>query len=80
MLRHPFSGAGKPEPLGGNLSGWWSGRINQEHRLVYRWRGAARTTRCKWRSVGIIIEGAGTNEFGEFSNSHVILTVILCLF
>lgn len=34
--RHPFKGTGKPEPLGGNLSGWWSRRTNQEHRLVYR--------------------------------------------
>ncbi|WP_156680213.1 Txe/YoeB family addiction module toxin [Sphingomonas profundi] len=34
--RHPFRGTGKPEPLGGNLTGWWSRRINQEHRLVYR--------------------------------------------
>jgi toxin YoeB len=34
--RHPFKGTGKPEPLGGNLSGWWSRRISQEHRLVYR--------------------------------------------
>ena len=37
--RHPFKGTGKPEPLGGNLSGWWSRRINQEHRLVYRVAG-----------------------------------------
>lgn len=34
--RHPFKGTGKPEPLGGNLSGWWSRRISHEHRLVYR--------------------------------------------
>ncbi|MCK5101154.1 MAG: Txe/YoeB family addiction module toxin [Cyclobacteriaceae bacterium] len=34
--RTPFEGIGKPELLGGNLSGWWSRRINQEHRLVYR--------------------------------------------
>ena len=34
--RHPFKGTGKPEPLGGNLSGWWSRRISKEHRLVYR--------------------------------------------
>jgi toxin YoeB len=34
--RHPFKGTGKPEPLGGNLAGFWSRRINQEHRLVYR--------------------------------------------
>jgi toxin YoeB len=35
-LRNPFSGIGKPEPLRGNLKGWWSRRIAQEHRLVYR--------------------------------------------
>lgn len=34
--RTPFEGLGKPEPLRGNLSGWWSRRINHEHRLVYR--------------------------------------------
>jgi toxin YoeB len=32
----PFSGIGKPEALKGNLSGWWSRRITDEHRLVYR--------------------------------------------
>lgn len=37
--RDPFRGTGKPEPLGGNLSGWWSRRIKQEHRLVYRVSG-----------------------------------------
>lgn len=37
--RDPFRGTGKPEPLGGSLSGWWSRRINQEHRLVYRLSG-----------------------------------------
>lgn len=34
--RAPFAGTGKPEPLRGALSGWWSRRITQEHRLVYR--------------------------------------------
>ena len=34
--RTPFEGIGKPEPLKGDLSGWWSRRIDQEHRLVYR--------------------------------------------
>lgn len=38
-MRDPFRGIGKPEALGGNLSGWWSRRINQEHRLVYRMTG-----------------------------------------
>lgn len=37
--RDPFRGTGKPEPLGKNLSGWWSRRINREHRLVYRVTG-----------------------------------------
>lgn len=40
--RHPFKGTGKPEPLSGNLAGWWSRRINQEHRLVYRVAGTDR--------------------------------------
>ena len=34
--RTPFQGIGKPEPLRGKLSCWWSRRIDQEHRLVYR--------------------------------------------
>ena len=34
--RAPFDGIGKPEPLRGDLSGFWSRRINEEHRLVYR--------------------------------------------
>jgi toxin YoeB len=34
--RTPFEGSGKPEPLRYNLTGWWSRRINLEHRLVYK--------------------------------------------
>ncbi len=37
--RSPFKGLGKPEPLKGDLSGWWSRRITGEHRLVYRVAG-----------------------------------------
>lgn len=33
--RCPFEGKGKPEPLKGNFSGYWSRRIDEEHRLVY---------------------------------------------
>jgi len=40
--RSPFSSLGKPEPLRGRLSGWWSRRIDQEHRLVYRGQGETR--------------------------------------
>jgi len=34
--RKPFKGLGKPEPLKNNLSGWWSRRIDDTHRIVYR--------------------------------------------
>lgn len=33
--RHPFEGVGKPEPLKGDLCGYWSRRIDREQRLVY---------------------------------------------
>jgi len=36
ILRTPFTGTGKPEPLKHELSGYWSRRINNEHRLVYK--------------------------------------------
>lgn len=35
MLRDPFDGIGKPEPLSGNMSGFWSRRIDEVNRLVY---------------------------------------------
>lgn len=33
---HPYEGIGKPEPLKYQLSGRWSRRINQEHRIIYK--------------------------------------------
>jgi toxin YoeB len=39
IQRTPFRGLGKPEALKFALSGWWSRRITQEHRLVYRVSG-----------------------------------------
>jgi len=36
IQRDPFEGIGKPEPLKHALSGYWSRRINDEHRIVYR--------------------------------------------
>ena len=36
IQRDPFSGIGRPEPLKGELSGYWSRRFTDEHRLVYR--------------------------------------------
>ena len=35
IKRNPFEGIGKPEPLKGNLSGWWSRRIDDTNRIVY---------------------------------------------
>ena len=35
-MRHPFEGLGAPEPLKHNWTGYWSRRINREHRLVYK--------------------------------------------
>ena len=39
VQRGSFEGIGKPEPLKGDLSGFWSRRIDDTHRLVYRVRG-----------------------------------------
>lgn len=39
IARSPFQGLGKPEPLKHAFSGFWSRRISQEHRIVYRVEG-----------------------------------------
>jgi toxin YoeB len=39
VIKDPFEGIGKPEPLKHELAGCWSRRIDQEHRLVYRVEG-----------------------------------------
>ena len=36
IVREPFRGLHKPEPLVGDLAGWWSVRLNQRDRLIYR--------------------------------------------
>ena len=36
ITRTPFKGIGKPEPLKNALSGYWSRRLNDEHRIVYK--------------------------------------------
>ena len=41
VKREPFAGVGKPEPLRHALSGFWSRRINDEHRMVYKIEGGA---------------------------------------
>ena len=48
IQRDRYSGIGKPEPLIGNLSGWWSRRIDDENRIVYREEnGAIIIAACK---------------------------------
>lgn len=39
VVRTPFKGTGKPEPLRHALGGYWSRRINDEHRLIYKVEG-----------------------------------------
>ena len=39
IQRNPVDGIGKPEPLKKNLSGWWSRRIDEENRIVYKQEG-----------------------------------------
>ncbi len=41
--RSPFRGIGKPEPLRNEMAGWWSRRITNEHRLIYRVTGKGDT-------------------------------------
>lgn len=36
IQKNKYQGLGKPEPLRHNLAGWWSRRINSEHRIVYK--------------------------------------------
>ncbi len=48
-FKSPFQGSGKPEPLKYELAGWWSRRINLEHRLVYKIEdGAIIILQCRY--------------------------------
>ena len=38
IQREPYEGIGKPEPLKHGLAGYWSRRINDEHRIVYKYQ------------------------------------------
>ncbi len=38
IARNPYEGSGKPEPLKHKYSGFWSRRIDEEHRLIYRYQ------------------------------------------
>ena len=48
IQRNPYDGLGEPEPLRGNLSGWWSRRIDSANRIVYKEKdGAVIVIQCK---------------------------------
>ena len=48
VQRNTYEGIGKPEPLKGNLSGWWSRRIDEVHRIIYCEKdGAIIISSCK---------------------------------
>jgi len=49
VQRNGNEGIGKPEPLTGNLAGWWSRRIDEKNRLVYRLtEGAVEIAQCRY--------------------------------
>lgn len=49
IMANPFSGIGKPEPLRFNQSGYWSRRINHEHRLIYKiHKGKLYIAQCRY--------------------------------
>ena len=51
--RTPFSGTGKPEPLKGEWQGWWSRRIDEKHRLIYRvHEGRLHIAKCMYHYSG----------------------------
>ena len=64
--REPFAGIGKPEPLRGGLSGDWSRRIDEPHRLVYRATDTERVIiACRFHDDG----WAGERERGLDSDA-----------
>lgn len=48
IQRDPFGGTGHPEPLSGNLAGWWSRHIDEKNRIVYKTeKGRTTILSCK---------------------------------
>lgn len=54
ITRNAFEGLGKPEPLRGNMSGWWSRRVDEMNRIVYRVQngGNIEIAQCKGHYSG----------------------------
>ena len=49
IARNPFDGLGKPEPLKHKYAGFWSRRIDSEHRLIYQYReGKILIAKCRF--------------------------------
>ena len=50
-MRDPFTGLGKPELLKQNWAGWWSRRISDEQRMIYRIKdGALEIAQCRYHN------------------------------
>ena len=49
--RNPYTGLGKPEPLRGDLSGFWSRRIDEKNRLIYRFSSDFLHQGCRAQSI-----------------------------
>jgi toxin YoeB len=62
IRRSPFKGLGKPEPLRGDLSGWWSRRISGDHRIVYRTLGLGVEQRVEIVACRYLIRPAGDSR------------------
>jgi len=80
--RNGYRCTGKPEPLTGNLAGFWSLRIDEKNRLVFRWSSGYIMVRWKSPSVGRITATSKKGEEGSqtyfpFSASFGILSVYL---
>lgn len=63
IQRSPYEGIGKPEPLRGNLSGWWSRRIDETNRIVYYEQGEVIYISPAWATM-MIEKGRDDYELG----------------
>ena len=76
--RSPFKGIGKPEPLKGDLAGFWSRRVTGEHRLVYTVEGkTGADQRCEAelpRADRLVCHGVAAlkQEFGNVSQPELV--------
>ena len=77
--REPFAGIGKPEPLNGDLSGFWSRRIDDTHRIVYRVEGdTVEVAQCIQRFVVTRLDDAQSCH--RFAQPQIRQQLAMCSF